>query len=72
MEYDTASDSYIDQPFTAGFSLGAGFGIETLLFRHFSQVFEIGYIGGWSSVEGDFADQLSLDLVLHGSIRYRF
>ncbi len=62
-----ADGKYI--PFISG---GIGFGIELILFQHFSIPFGVGYGLIWEGSDRAFARQISVKLCPEVGIRYRF
>ena len=76
--YNEDSDNeYTDYPKTGEsapfyvpiFSVGFGFGFETVLFNHFSLPFEFGLMGAW---ELGTAMPVDAGLKIQGGLRYRF
>jgi hypothetical protein len=65
-------DSDVLGPFTPGLALGGGFGVEILLFDHFSMPIEFGYGAFWEYADTSFIKQLQLQFIAQAGMRYRF
>ena len=59
-------------PYTPTVTLGAGFGVEVVLFRHFSFPVEFGYAATYDVSAGSILAGLSVDLVPQAGARYRY
>jgi len=53
-------------------TVGAGIGLEMILFKHFSFPLEFGYHGTWDPQMGELPKQFEVDLAVQGGIRYRY
>jgi len=74
-----ASDppEYVDPVYSIGayqaqVSVGAGIGIELIVFRHFSIPIEFGYGATWTVTEPSFAEAISVGPNAQIGLRYRY
>lgn len=58
--------------FQAEFSVGAGIGVELILFRHFSIPLEFGYGGTWTVTNPDITSAISVGPNVQTGLRYRY
>ena len=66
-------DTSVIQPYSSVFTVGAGIGIEVLLFHHFSIPIELGYAVVWEPRGStDLIEELKVDLHPQVGLRYRF
>lgn len=75
--YIEDTDEYIEPVFATGnytpvIGLGAGIGIEIILFRHFSVPIELGYGVKWEPTAGALDKQFHVDLYPQIGFRYRY
>ena len=63
--YDSDTSSYVRFPYTPYIFAGAGLGIETVFFRHFSQEIQFLYTGR-------FLNQPGIDFGVNFAFRYRY
>lgn len=70
-EIGTEEYEYSSGDYTPGVAVGAGIGIEMIIFKHFSIPFEFGYLAEMEFLSDD-AVPLTVDLATQGGIRYRY
>lgn len=66
------ADSGSASPFEAKLLLGAGFGVEVLLFQNFSLPIEFVYQGSYSPTQSDITKAFGIDLIPRIGLRFRF
>lgn len=64
--------SYTAGSFHAQVTVGAGIGIEVILFQHFSIPAEFGYGGSWVVTEPDVSQAIVVQLYAQTALRYRY
>lgn len=74
---DFSDDTYIEPVYDTGtfqaeLTLGAGIGIEVILFQHFSIPVEVGYGATWTATEPDLAQAFMVDILVQAAFRYRY
>ncbi len=75
--YNNPDVNWVEPVYSVGefrpvLGLGAGIGIEIILFRHFSIPVELGYGVDWSPLAGALADQFNVNLRPQVGFRYRY
>jgi len=58
--------------FQAEVTVGAGIGVELILFRHFSIPIEFGYGGTWTVTEPNLGDAFLVNVYGQSGLRYRY
>ncbi len=58
--------------FQAEVTIGAGIGMELILFRHFSIPIEFGYGGTWTVTESNLEDAFLVNVYGQSGLRYRY
>ncbi len=58
--------------FQADVTIGAGIGVELILFRHFSIPIEFGYGGTWIMTETDLTEAFLVNVYGQSGLRYRY
>ncbi|MBU8913984.1 MAG: hypothetical protein KOO61_08180 [Spirochaetales bacterium] len=74
---DPATELWVEPVFAVGtfqaeVAIGAGIGMELILFRHFSIPIEFGYGATWTMTETDFADAFLVSPYGQSGLRYRY
>ncbi|MFW6234960.1 MAG: hypothetical protein ACOC4I_06275 [Spirochaetota bacterium] len=71
-EFDDGIDQNSAGPFIPSIGVGAGLGIEIVLFEHFSIPIELLYAGIWEGSNRPFVEQIRIDLTPQAGFRYRY
>lgn len=67
-----SGDSYVAGDFHPEFGMGAGVGVETVLFEHFAITTEMAYAVFYAPTEPILHERFVLDILPQISLRYRF
>ena len=75
--YERTDSTWVEPVFAAGeftpvLGVGAGIGIEMILFRHFSIPLELGYGVKWEPTAGALSSQFNVNLHVQAGFRYRY
>lgn len=71
-EFNDDTTQYSAGPFVPSIGVGAGLGIEIVLFEHFSIPIELLYAGIWEGTNRPFSEQIRIDLTPQAGFRYRY